>query len=95
MPTENPRITFTLSREMLCRIDEYRFDNRIKSQTQAIVSLIEKGLDVLNGSNYSVEINNKERRLLAAYHDADERAQADALDMLLKYPKKESANHAL
>lgn len=35
-----------------------------------------------------------ERRLIAAYRAADERARADALDTLIKHPsKKESANH--
>jgi len=35
-----------------------------------------------------------ERRLIAAYRAADERARADALDTLVKHPaKKESANH--
>lgn len=93
MPTDNPRITFTLSQEMRQRIDEYRFDNRIKNQTQAILALIERGLAELDGGNSPGELSCNDRRLLAAYHEADERAREDALDTLLKHPKKESANH--
>lgn len=44
MPTEKPRVTFTVSPETLEKIEEYRFSNKSKNQTQAILSLIEKGL---------------------------------------------------
>lgn len=44
MPTEKPRVTFTVSPETLNKIEEYRFSNKSKNQTQAILSLIEKGL---------------------------------------------------
>lgn len=46
MPTENPRITFTLSSDMLARIDEYRYGNRVKNQTKAIVDLLNRGLEI-------------------------------------------------
>lgn len=45
MPTTNPRITFTVSEELMKEIDEYRFKHRMKNQTQAIVSLINIGLE--------------------------------------------------
>ena len=44
MPTDKPRITITMTPEQLQRIDDYRFENRLKNQTQAILSLIETGL---------------------------------------------------
>lgn len=44
MPTEKPRVTFTISQERLSEVEAYRFDNKFKNQTQAILSLIEKGL---------------------------------------------------
>lgn len=46
MPTEKPRVTFTVSQETLAEIDEYRFSTKSKNQTQAILSLIEVGLSV-------------------------------------------------
>ena len=54
MPTMNPRITITVSEELMQRIDEYRFTNRMRNQTQAIVSLINigfEGVQEAGGSN--------------------------------------------
>lgn len=44
MPTEKPRVTFTISKERLSELEAYQHDNKIKNQTQAILSLIERGL---------------------------------------------------
>lgn len=47
MPTEKPRVTITMSEEQLAQIEHYRYGNKMKNQTQAILSLIEKGMDLL------------------------------------------------
>lgn len=47
MPTEKPRVTITMTEEQLRQIEDYRFNNKIKNQTQAILSLVEKGIDEL------------------------------------------------
>lgn len=44
MPTQKPRVTFTLSEEQLSQINEYRYGKHLKNQSQAILSLVEKGL---------------------------------------------------
>lgn len=44
MPTQKPRITFTLSEEELAKISDYQFSHKIKNQTQAILRLLEIGL---------------------------------------------------
>lgn len=44
MPTEKPRVTFTISQDKLDVVDSYRFSHKFKNQTQAILALIEKGL---------------------------------------------------
>lgn len=44
MPTEKPRVTFTISKEKLTELEDYRFEHKIKNQTQAILALIDKGL---------------------------------------------------
>lgn len=49
MPTEKPRFTITISDELSKQVDDYKFRHRIKNQTQAIISLIEKGFDALQG----------------------------------------------
>lgn len=53
MPTEKPRVTFTISQERLSEVEAYRFDNKFKNQTQAILSLIEKGLSRTTKGNSS------------------------------------------
>lgn len=51
MPTEKPRITITMSEDQLAQIEAYKFENKIKNQTQAILALIEKGMDVLEAQD--------------------------------------------
>ena len=48
MPTDKPRLTFTADEETFKRIDDYRYKYRLKNQTQAIISLIELGLNSLD-----------------------------------------------
>lgn len=44
MPTEKPRIIFVLEEELLKRIDDFRFDSRISTRSEAIRRLIEESL---------------------------------------------------
>lgn len=46
MPTEKPRITITVPEDMMREIDDYRYGNRISTQTQAIFQLVRLGLDI-------------------------------------------------
>jgi metal-responsive CopG/Arc/MetJ family transcriptional regulator len=44
MPTEKPKILITLEDSLLTRIDDFRYDSRIPSRSEAIRRLIEEGL---------------------------------------------------
>lgn len=44
MPSNKPKMLFVLEQELIDRIDDYRFDNRINSRAEAIRRLIEAGL---------------------------------------------------
>jgi metal-responsive CopG/Arc/MetJ family transcriptional regulator len=44
MPTEKPILTFAADKELLERINDFRFDNRIDTKSEAIRLLVEKGL---------------------------------------------------
>jgi metal-responsive CopG/Arc/MetJ family transcriptional regulator len=44
MPNEKPKIIFAMEEDLLKRIDDYRFENRINSRSEAIRRLIEEGL---------------------------------------------------
>ena len=56
MPTDKPRFMVTMTDEMRKDIDNYRFEHRCRSQTQAINELIERGLAVLNSETVDNEI---------------------------------------
>ena len=47
MPTEKPRYTITLDEEMLKKIDDFRFENRLPNRTQATLELIRIGIEAL------------------------------------------------
>ena len=45
MPSDKPKILFVMENELLKRIDDFRFDNRINSRSEAVRRLIESGLE--------------------------------------------------
>ena len=49
--TDRPRITFSTTPEMLDEIEEYRFKNRITTQSGAVQQLIHKGILSLGQKN--------------------------------------------
>lgn len=44
MPTKNPVITLVLTDDLLKRVDDYRYENRIPTRAEAVRKLLEKGL---------------------------------------------------
>lgn len=58
MPTDNPRITFTLTEELREQVDIYKHKYRLKNQTQAVVNLIQKGFEALSAESCPVQMNN-------------------------------------
>ena len=51
MPTQKPRITITMDSELFNRIEDFRFKNKYKNQTQAILDLIKSGFNELESYN--------------------------------------------
>lgn len=47
MPTKKPRYCITVDDEMLKEIDDFRFNNRYNSRSQATLELIRLGLEAL------------------------------------------------
>ena len=90
MPTENPRITFTLTEEMRLQIEAYKFDHRLKNQTQAIVSLLERGFQALSGQDFpnsapsdgDDSFTPEEKQLLAIFRTLNETGREAALGSL-------------
>ena len=44
MPTEKPKIIFVADDDLLERLDDFRFDNRINSRSEAIRRLLHEAL---------------------------------------------------
>ncbi len=69
MPTDKPRITITMSQEELKKINDYRYEHRLKNQTQAILSLVSLGLEEIakkypNSQDTAPETYSKEEKEL-------------------------------
>lgn len=72
MPTEKPRVTFTVSEETLSKIDDYRFKSKAKNQSQAIISLLERALDDLAPENEKApSVSDEAMEVAEAYDGAD------------------------
>ena len=86
MPTNKPRVTFALSEGQLERLEDYRIDQRIKNQSQAILSLIEKGLSDIekSGTTYSEPPEEKRKldELVKKYSSLDPYGK-EAVDSVL------------
>jgi metal-responsive CopG/Arc/MetJ family transcriptional regulator len=48
MPSDKPKILLLIDENLLKRVDDFRFDNRINTRSEAIRSLIEEGLKKLD-----------------------------------------------
>jgi metal-responsive CopG/Arc/MetJ family transcriptional regulator len=44
MPTEKPKIIFVADDDLLNRLDDFRFDNRINTRSEAIRRLLDEAL---------------------------------------------------
>lgn len=55
MPTEKPRLSFALPVDLRERIEAFRFDHRKRNISQAVIELLEKGLEVLEAENAQKE----------------------------------------
>ena len=94
MPTMNPRITFAVSDDLIKKIDAFRFENRLRNQTQAIIALINLGFESLSGGKLQPQFTEEQIRFIDAYNAADERAQEDALTTLINHPTQKKEAHA-
>lgn len=86
MPTDKPRVTFAISEEKLAELEAYRYENKMKNQTQAILSLIDKGLSALEPGkvdgikNAPLYLSEAEERLIALHHKLNSEGQEKLLD---------------
>lgn len=96
MPTTNPRITFTVSDETMKQIDEYRFNHRMRNQTQAILSLIDLGFQALLGEPLKKEpqFTEDELRIIRLYNGTDPLYQGVVVKIMQDNQAKKDAKLA-
>ncbi|MBR3794865.1 MAG: hypothetical protein IKK34_02385 [Clostridia bacterium] len=84
MPTENPRITITVSPEIRDQLHEYQHVYRMKNLTQTIVSLIEKGLGRTEDqeNQKSPALTGAENLFIQKYRTLDKHGR-EMVDMVL------------
>ena len=44
MPTDNPKVLITLDKDLLEKIEDFRYGNRIPTRSEAVRRLIKEGL---------------------------------------------------
>lgn len=97
MPTDKPRYTITVDPELQRKIEDYQFNNRIKTQTKAIIALMELGLQKLQ-TDLPITQNQPvseiysivEKQLIEDYRGLNEQGQAvvrDHMEMVAATPK--------
>lgn len=47
MPTKKPRCTITCDEEFYKKFEDYRFDNRYKSESEAALALLKLGFETI------------------------------------------------
>jgi hypothetical protein len=99
MPTIKPRCTITFEDEELRdKIDTFRFENRYRSQNDAIMAIINRGIEVLTGEVVTKpkteEISKEDKRVLTVYHAADPVYQGIALEILENHQAEKKKNRA-
>jgi metal-responsive CopG/Arc/MetJ family transcriptional regulator len=76
MPTEKPRFTITVTEEMLKEIDDFRYENRYPTRTQAVNELFRIGINALKiqpkeANTYRNEINDSTVALIKGAANSD------------------------
>ena len=98
MPTNKPRTMITFNDEELYKaVDEYRFEHRFRSQNEALMYLINRGIEALTGEvldKSKEEISAEDKRILQLYHNTEPVYQGIALEILENHQAQKKKNRA-
>lgn len=98
MPTNKPRTMITFNDENLYKaVDEYRFTHRFRSQNEAVMDLINKGIEKLIGKTPvepAEKLSDEDRHVLNIYHAAEPVYQGIALEILENHQAEKKKNRA-
>jgi len=59
MATDRPRYTVSVDNELFQKIEDFRFENRFQTRSEATVELIRRGLEALERERNAEEEKNK------------------------------------
>jgi hypothetical protein len=92
----NPRITFTVSDETMKQIEEYRFEYRMRNQTQAVLSLIDLGFKALTGEQPKNEpqFTEDELHIMRLYKGTDPLYQGIVVKIMQDNQVEKKERHA-
>lgn len=95
MPTKKPRTMITFNDENLYeQVNAYRFEHRFKSQNDAIMDLLNKGIKAVLGETVveTCAFSADEQRLIAEYRSAPTQIKEAAHNILVPYVKSKTEN---
>ena len=81
MPTDKPRFTITVDPALMQEIEDYRYNHRIKNQTKAVISLMQRGLPEIMETEFSQpqqpveQYSADEQQLIDDYRSLNEQGQ--------------------
>lgn len=96
MPTSKPRMMITFNDEELKeQVETFRFDNRYKSQNEALIALINRGFEALAGTyEEPPTLTEDELLLIQEYRVAPEPIKQAAHNILWPYLEQEEKSRA-
>lgn len=85
MPTDKPRFSIVVTDELYEKINDFRFEKRIKSQSKAVNELIKIGLTSILNEDFEIEPNfsKQEINLVRKYNSLDAHGKK-IIDLLLR-----------
>lgn len=85
MATDKQRFSITVDDDLYKKIDDFRFERRIKSQSKAVNELMEMGFDALMGNEVSIKpsFSSFEISIIERYNALDDHGR-EIIDFLLK-----------
>jgi hypothetical protein len=93
MATKMPRVSIAVDQKTFDKIWKYWHVNDFKNQTQGILDLISKGLNIVENGDYQpppFPLSNEDANLLDLYHELDEGDRGEIrgeIKQMLKSPK--------
>ena len=92
--TNKPRVSVTMDSALLERIDDYRYANRISTQSKAVQQLVQMGFQSMegekSGSAEGVELDRQERELIRIARGLDPPRQELLLRIAAVVAEKDS-----